>query len=100
MKYIRKFFQSVLEVVFRILAKLVLAKYKPTVVAVTGNVGKTTTKDVIATMLASQMNVRATIRSQNSDLTTPLSIFGREVHSKERNPLVRPSIGRDFVSYF
>lgn len=73
---------------FRSLAQIALYRFQPTVVAITGNVGKTTTKDVVMAILSTQRTVGGTIRSQNSDLSTPLSILGLEVQSKERNPLV------------
>ena len=85
---IRKIFQHLFTTIFTLLARLALYRHQPTIVAVTGNVGKTTTKDVILALLQTQRQVRGTIRSQNSDLTTPLSILGLEVHSRERRPRV------------
>lgn len=88
MKSVRKALQNFFAAVLTAIAKAVLKKYKPTIIAVTGNVGKTTTKDIIASMLSAHAPTRSTIRSQNTSLTTPLSIFGIEVQNKERNPLV------------
>ncbi|MFW0871102.1 MAG: glutamate ligase domain-containing protein [Patescibacteria group bacterium] len=73
---------------FRTLARIVLAIHHPQIVAITGSVGKTTTKDVVRSLVASSRSVRATIRSQNSELTTPLSILGIEVQNKELRILV------------
>lgn len=47
------------------------------VVGVTGSVGKTTTKDFIATLLEGKYRVAKTQNSQNSKLTLPLTILNR-----------------------
>ncbi len=57
-------------------AKLVLKKYQPKIVAVTGSVGKTSTKDAIYTLLASRSFVRKSEKSFNSELGVPLTIMG------------------------
>lgn len=59
-------------------AKLVLKKYKPKIVAVVGSVGKTSTKDAIASVLAEFFLVRKSEKSYNSELGVPLTILGRE----------------------
>ena len=58
-------------------ARLVLRKYKPRIVAVTGSVGKTSTKDAIATALSYDTSVRKSEKSFNSELGIPLTILGR-----------------------
>jgi UDP-N-acetylmuramoyl-tripeptide--D-alanyl-D-alanine ligase len=47
------------------------------VVGVTGSVGKTTTKDFIATLLEGRFRVHKTFESQNSKLTCPLTVLNR-----------------------
>ena len=59
-------------------ARLVLRKYKPYIVAVTGNVGKTSTKDAIYTLLEKRDYVRKSEKSLNSEFGVPLTIIGRE----------------------
>ncbi len=59
-------------------SKIVLNKYKPTIIAVTGNVGKTSTKDAIFSVLADTDYVRKSQKSFNSDLGIPLTILGCE----------------------
>ncbi len=58
------------------LAKAVLAKYKPTVVMVTGSVGKTSTKDAIVAALSGDFHLRASEKSYNSEFGVPLTIIG------------------------
>lgn len=58
-------------------AKLVLKKYKPFIIAVTGSVGKTSTKDAIYSILAStSLHVRKSEKSFNSEIGVPLTILG------------------------
>lgn len=59
-------------------AKMVLKKYKPTIVVVTGSVGKTSMKDAIGTVLASTFFVRKSEKSFNSETGVPLTILGCE----------------------
>lgn len=58
------------------LAKLYLKRFKPTIVAVTGNVGKTSTKEAIATVLSASMKVRAGKGNLNNEFGVPLAILG------------------------
>ncbi|MEO8637795.1 MAG: Mur ligase family protein [Candidatus Taylorbacteria bacterium] len=57
-------------------AKLVLKKYKPKIVGITGSVGKTSTKDAIYSVLATQFFVRKSEKSFNSEIGVPLTILG------------------------
>ncbi len=58
-------------------ARLILAKYKPTIIAVTGSVGKTSTKDAIYTVVKNGGGyVRKSEKSLNSDIGLPLTIIG------------------------
>lgn len=58
-------------------SRLILAKYRPFIVAVTGSVGKTSTKDAIYTGLkSSSAYVRKSEKSMNSEIGLPLTIIG------------------------
>lgn len=57
-------------------ARAVLRKYKPKVVAITGSVGKTSTKDAIFAALAPTRHVRKSQKSFNSEIGVPLTILG------------------------
>lgn len=59
-------------------ARLVLWKYRPRIVAITGSVGKTTTKDAVYTVLANAFYVRKSAKSFNSEIGVPLTILGCE----------------------
>ncbi len=59
-------------------ARGALKRRAPTVVAVTGSVGKTSTKDAIAAALAeaTDVSIRKSQKSFNSDIGVPLAILG------------------------
>ncbi len=59
-------------------AQLVLKKYKPKIITVTGNVGKTSTKDAIFHLLAENYNIRRSEKSYNSEFGVPLTILGQK----------------------
>ncbi|MCR5269091.1 MAG: UDP-N-acetylmuramoyl-tripeptide--D-alanyl-D-alanine ligase [Lachnospiraceae bacterium] len=63
------------------LAKFYRSVLKITVVGVTGSVGKTSTKEMIATVLSKRFNVQKTAGNFNNEVGLPLSIFSlREEH--------------------
>lgn len=57
-------------------ARLALRKYKPKVVAISGNVGKTGTKDAVFTLLSAYHRARKSEKSFNSEVGVPLTILG------------------------
>ncbi|MFA6314751.1 MAG: UDP-N-acetylmuramoyl-tripeptide--D-alanyl-D-alanine ligase [Candidatus Paceibacterota bacterium] len=58
-------------------ARLIIRKYKPFIVAVTGSVGKTSTKDAIYCAIQDQRGfVRKSEKSMNSEIGLPLTIIG------------------------
>lgn len=59
-------------------ARMALARYKPRVVAITGSVGKTSTKDAIYAALSDERHVRKSEKSFNSEIGVPLTILGLE----------------------
>lgn len=66
-------------IIIRILtweAKLVLARHKPFIIGVTGNLGKTSTKDAIYSVMKGHVNVRRSQKSMNSEFGVPLTIIG------------------------
>lgn len=58
-------------------SRLIIAKYKPFIVAVTGSVGKTSTKDAIYCVLKDQSShIRKSEKSFNSEIGLPLTVIG------------------------
>ncbi len=57
-------------------AKMVIKRYKPKIIAITGSVGKTSTKDAIFIVLSKFKKVRKSQKSFNSEIGLPLTILG------------------------
>lgn len=72
----RAIFRETLIKVLQAESKLVLLKYKPKIIAITGSVGKTSTKDAIYAALSQMTHVRKSEKSYNSELGLPLTILG------------------------
>ncbi|PIR98422.1 MAG: hypothetical protein COT88_01705 [Candidatus Colwellbacteria bacterium CG10_big_fil_rev_8_21_14_0_10_41_28] len=73
----RKLFLLILNLKLKIFAKLILWRYKPTIVGITGTVGKTSTKTVLYTMLKRRdLRVRMAGGNLNNETGLPLSVIG------------------------
>lgn len=59
-------------------AKLILKKYKPKIVAITGTAGKTSTKDAVYAVLRREFFARESQKSYNSGIGVPLTVIGAE----------------------
>lgn len=59
-------------------AKLVLKRHKPFIIGVTGNLGKTSTKDAIYAVMKDNFHVRRSEKSLNSEFGVPLTILGEK----------------------
>ena len=57
-------------------SRLVLWKYKPKIVAITGSVGKTSTKDALYAVISGFSYVRKSEKSYNSEIGLPLTVLG------------------------
>ena len=58
------------------MAVLVLKKYNPKIISITGSVGKTSTKEAVFTVLASKFRVRRNDKNYNNEIGLPLTIIG------------------------
>ncbi|MFA6043278.1 MAG: UDP-N-acetylmuramoyl-tripeptide--D-alanyl-D-alanine ligase [Patescibacteria group bacterium] len=74
----KKLFLTILQWKLTFLAKRVLLRYAPKIVAVGGSVGKTSGVQAIAIALQTEYNIGQTLRSYNQELGVPLSILRQE----------------------
>ena len=74
----RKLFKKLITIKLTWIARAILWRHEPRVIAITGSVGKTSTKDAIYTILKSSGSVRGSEKSFNSELGVPLSIIGAQ----------------------
>jgi UDP-N-acetylmuramoyl-tripeptide--D-alanyl-D-alanine ligase len=58
------------------LAQNIINSHNPEIIAITGSVGKTTTKEAIATVVSSRFSTRASFKNYNNELGVPLTIIG------------------------
>ena len=72
----KKIFKKIIITIITWQSRLILKKYKPKIIAVTGSVGKTSTKDAIFTVLSKFKIVRKSEKSFNSEIGLPLTILG------------------------
>ena len=68
--------RKILQIILRWEARWILWKYKPRIVAVTGSVGKTSTKEAIFTVLQDSFRVRKSEGNLNTEIGVPLTIIG------------------------
>lgn len=69
---------------FTLAAKLYLWRYRPRIVAITGNAGKTSARHAIAAVLATKFRVRTAGANLNTDLGVPATIVGVSMAEFER----------------
>ncbi|OGI63629.1 hypothetical protein A2733_00505 [Candidatus Nomurabacteria bacterium RIFCSPHIGHO2_01_FULL_40_20] len=68
--------KKIIYFILQLEARLVVWKYKPKIIAITGSVGKTSTKDAIYAVLKGVTYVRKSEKSYNSQIGLPLTILG------------------------
>lgn len=76
MKKLKPTFKNIIVKILFWQSKKILKKYKPKIVAITGSVGKTSTKDAIFLVLSHFKSVRKSDKSFNSEVGLPLTIIG------------------------
>ncbi|GMQ95505.1 MAG: hypothetical protein BMS9Abin13_622 [Patescibacteria group bacterium] len=72
----KQFLKKIIIAILTFEARVVLWKYKPKIIAVTGSVGKTATKDAIHAVLNQSFYIRKSEKSYNSEIGVPLTILG------------------------
>jgi len=68
--------KKILQLKLKILAQLILRKYQPVVVGITGSIGKTSAKEAIFQVLKEKLNVRLSFKNYNNEIGLPLTIIG------------------------
>ena len=72
----KQFILSLLAKLLKKLAALTIVRYKPSIVGITGNVGKTSTRDAVETVLRTERKIRSSSKNFNNELGLPLTILG------------------------
>lgn len=72
----KSLFKSIIVGILTLEARIILKKYRPKIIAITGSVGKTSTKDAVYDVLRTSFFVRKSEKSYNSEIGIPLTILG------------------------
>ncbi len=75
--------RKILQHILRKITKRIIKKYNPLIVAVTGSVGKTSTKDAIYTTLNKYKNSRKSSGNLNTEVGAPLVFLGVDEAGKD-----------------
>jgi len=68
--------RKILEGKLKLLARLILRRYRPTIIGVTGSLGKTSAKEAVHQVLAGRLQVRMSQKNYNNEIGLPLTIIG------------------------
>ena len=74
----KTFIRHIITIILEAEARLVIRKYKPKIIAVTGSVGKTSTKDAIFAVVGEALVARKSVKRFNSEIGLPLTILNCE----------------------
>lgn len=69
-------FKSIVVAILIQEARWLLKRHKPTIIAITGSVGKTTTKDAVFAAIKNSISARKSEKSFNSEIGVPLTVLG------------------------
>ncbi len=72
----KKFFKKILIKIITWQSKVVILKYKPKIIAITGSVGKTSTKQALYSIISSSAAVRMSEKNYYNEIGLPLTILG------------------------
>ncbi len=72
----KKLFKHLVVSILTLESRILLRRTKPFIVAVTGSVGKTSTKDAIYAAISKHKQTRKSLKSYNSEIGIPLSVLG------------------------
>lgn len=70
--------KKILQLKLKIFSRLILKKYQPVIIGITGSIGKTSAKEAIYEVLKDKLKVRTTFKNYNNEIGLPLTIIGIE----------------------
>ncbi len=70
--------KTLLHSLLKYFSKKIIKKYHPDVIGITGSIGKSSTKEAIATVLENNFNIRKSQKNYNNEVGVPLTIIGIE----------------------
>ena len=96
----KNLFKSIVVNILVFESKILLRRHHPTIIAITGSVGKTSMKDAIYSILKRHYSTRKSEKSFNSDIGVPLTVLG--LPNAWNNPFLwlKNIIDGFFVAFF
>jgi len=70
--------KKIVTYILKKLSQLILYKYNPEIIAITGSVGKTSTRNAIVHLLKPDFKIRTGEKNYNTEIGMPLAIIGAE----------------------
>ncbi len=70
--------KKILVLIIKHLAKAVISRHRPYIIAITGSYGKTTTKDILYSVLKTKLNVWKSYGNFNTEWGLPLSVINEK----------------------
>ncbi|MCX6787994.1 MAG: UDP-N-acetylmuramoyl-tripeptide--D-alanyl-D-alanine ligase [Candidatus Kaiserbacteria bacterium] len=92
----KKILRIIVASTLALIARAVVRRYRPSIVMVTGSVGKTSTKDAVAAVLSARFFVRKSDKNFNSEFGVPFTILG--VQSPWGNPFAWFSVAKSALA--
>lgn len=74
--------KKILQKLLKISARLILKKYNPEIIGITGSVGKTGAREAIYAVLSSKFKARGSLKNYNNEIGVPLTIIGAVSQAK------------------
>ncbi|MEK7487762.1 MAG: Mur ligase family protein, partial [Patescibacteria group bacterium] len=68
--------KKIIHIVLAVLARLMLRRYKTMAICITGNVGKTSTKEAVFAVVSGSFRARKSEKNYNNEIGVPLTILG------------------------
>lgn len=93
-------FKSIVTKILTLEARILLNRHKPKIIAITGSVGKTSTKDAIYAAIKNSVSARKSQKSFNSDIGVVLTVLG--LPNAWNNPFLwlRNIVDGFFIAFF
>lgn len=74
--------KKTVEKILKVFAKLIINKYRPLIIGITGSVGKTSAKEAVFAVLSGKRKVRSNIKNYNNEIGLPLTIIDAQAQGK------------------
>lgn len=68
--------KKIIQALLKTIAKIIINKYKPRIIGITGSVGKTSAKEAVYAVISGKFRARRGEKNYNNEIGLPLTIIG------------------------